>query len=178
MPGNIASRMPGAPPQGRDATGSILPQLRSTQPMNPLRPKAADGWLTLTLAAAYAGVLAVLLWTSDPFCLAGSGQGVLRHWYRTYLEPVAHLVAFVPLGCLLVAGRWPMRRRIVLGALVAYALASELLQGLVPQRTVQWADTVQNVSGLLLGAALAVAARYTTQSSAARCGPSTSSLPD
>ncbi len=146
--------------------------------MNRSHPKSPGGWLTLALAVAYAAVLAAVLWSSDPFRLAGSAQGALRQWFRAYVEPVAHLLAFMPLGWLMAVGRWPLRRGAVLGALLAYAVGSEAVQALVPQRSVQWEDALQNVAGLALGACLAAAARQIAYGSAPRCDGSTHIRPE
>ncbi|MGY1725277.1 VanZ family protein [Blastococcus sp. SYSU DS0533] len=65
-------------------------------------------------------------------------------------DKVVHLLVFAALA---VTGRWAGVPRVPLGsALLAYALGSELVQGLTPiGRTMSVPDVVADVAGMVLG---------------------------
>ncbi len=72
----------------------------------------------------------------------------------------AHFGCFFALGALTLASRLPFSRRATLAGLVGYGAAVELLQGLVPQRTVEFADFVANAAGVAAGAGAYAAAEW------------------
>ncbi|HID77955.1 MAG TPA: hypothetical protein EYP56_18410 [Planctomycetaceae bacterium] len=106
-----------------------------------------------TVCAAYWALLTVLLLVPDPAALvgldwpgrAGGGRGV-------------HFVLFLALGGLLVLGRWPVRAGWLVAAAALYGLATEALQWLVPQRSVELLDAAENLLGLLAGTLIALGA--------------------
>jgi hypothetical protein len=91
-------------------------------------------------------LLSFLLLAPDPLAVLGirrlpgppGGRGV-------------HFLMFTLLALLVLASRWPIGRRLLVGGLVAFALGTELLQGLVPHRTVEMFDLAENVLGLAAG---------------------------
>jgi VanZ family protein len=99
--------------------------------------------------AAYSVLLTLLLLLPQPLVLLGfdppSGSGSSRG---------GHFIAFTLLAVMVVVSRLPWRRARLAGALATYAVATELLQGLVPHRTVELLDLVENLLGLLAGAAI------------------------
>ena len=64
-----------------------------------------------------------------------------------------HFLVFAVLGILVLASRLPLRRALLTGLLVGYAIASELLQSLVGRDTASQ-DLLANLLGLAAGAAL------------------------
>ena len=72
---------------------------------------------------------------------------------------LAHFLAFVLLGFLVVAARWwwPLKRIIVV--LLSYAVAVELAQAVVPGRTPAVQDGLANVLGVALGTMMAAGLR-------------------
>ena len=107
--------------------------------------------LLLRLAcAAYSLLLTLLLLLPQPLVLLGfappSGQTSGRG---------AHFVTFALLATLVVMSRVPWRRNQLIAVLVSYAFATELLQGLIPHRSVELLDFVENLLGLATGAAIA-----------------------
>jgi VanZ family protein len=71
------------------------------------------------------------------------------------LEPVVHFVCFALLAALCMLSSWPVRRRWLLAVVACYAVATEAIQFLVPWRTPEWRDVLQNFAGMVCGAALA-----------------------
>ena len=65
-----------------------------------------------------------------------------------------HLVAFAVLGFLIGVSRWPLRRAWLVVLLGGYAIAVEAVQWLVPSRSVELPDFVENVVGLAAGFAI------------------------
>jgi len=103
---------------------------------------------------AYFLVLTAALLVSNPFAVAGEREDAFHELYDQYVEPVAHFVAFIPLGFLFLASGWPVRRRTRLILLAVYAVGTESLQGFIPSRTPQWQDVTQNVAGAAAGVAI------------------------
>lgn len=73
-------------------------------------------------------------------------------------DKLAHLVAWLGLAlaawpAVAVTVRWPRgaRAAVVLAACASYAVATELLQGLVPGRSTEALDAVADVTGAVLG---------------------------
>lgn len=75
--------------------------------------------------------------------------------FEQFVAPVSHLLAFLVAGflCGLVCSR--NARGIVLGVLACYAFATEGVQFLVPDRTPEWLDVLQNMLGVCAGMGLA-----------------------
>jgi len=65
-----------------------------------------------------------------------------------------HFAALAVLALLVHSSRTPIRGRLMAGLLMAYAIATELLQSLVPNRTVELADLIENLLGLAVGTAI------------------------
>ncbi len=96
--------------------------------------------------AAYGLGLTVLLLVPDPLAWLGI--------HRIAGGPPdigTHFLLFATLGVLVAAGRFPMRRVPLAVTLIGYATAVELLQSLVPKRTVQLRDLAENLLGLAAG---------------------------
>lgn len=64
-----------------------------------------------------------------------------------------HFLLFFLLAILVSGSRFPIRRRLLAGVAIVYALAIETLQLAVPTRTVEVFDYAENVFGLAAGAA-------------------------
>lgn len=103
--------------------------------------------ITRLLWVTYTAILTVFLLVPNPAALIGlsrppgppGGRGI-------------HFLFFLALGALTFAARWPIRA-IALGALlVLYAVAAETLQIVVPDRTVELLDYLENLAGLAVGA--------------------------
>jgi VanZ family protein len=101
------------------------------------------------IAILYGIVLTVLLLVPDPAALLG-----LKRFPEPPGERFAHFAFFAVLGLLACISRWPVRGWMLLAILAAYAVATELLQGLVPHRTPELIDLVEDFFGLGLGAYL------------------------
>jgi hypothetical protein len=110
-------------------------------------PRIATLSFLLYLVLLTAGLL-----LSNPFALAGSGQGWLREFYDAYLEGMGHFLGFFVLGVLASASRWPAKFGTRMMLLGAYAVATEVLQNLVPDRTPELNDLLQNLAGAAVGA--------------------------
>lgn len=96
---------------------------------------------------AYTGLVTVLLLAPDPLNLLGlSGHATLLPRDRG-----GHLLLFLAFSLLAAASRWPVSRAGLASALVGYALATEALQGFIPQRTADWADLLENLLGIAVG---------------------------
>jgi len=106
------------------------------------------------MMVAYWAVLSFFLLVPDPWGILGfdrplgskSGVGT-------------HFVAFTILGVLSAGYRLPERAKTRAALLVGYAFATELAQGLVPRRTVQWEDLAENLTGLAAAALILWAVR-------------------
>ncbi len=109
-------------------------------------------YLATALWLLYLAVLSAGLFLPDPFIMAGTEHDVLRTLYFDKVDPVGHVLAFLPLGFLSCASPWPRRGAVRLGLSVAYALASEPLQAFFPPRTPQLSDLIEDLVGLALGA--------------------------
>lgn len=73
--------------------------------------------------------------------------------YKT-IEPGLHVGLFAILGFLVGASRWRVHPMIQIGLLVTLAASSELVQFLLPNRTPRIGCSVQDVVGLVIGAAV------------------------
>jgi len=102
-----------------------------------------------TLFFAYSVLLTMLLLSRDPSRFVGE-----EIWLLHMLDSIAHLASFLVLAVLALAPKWPLPRWTVILGLVAYGGATESLQQLVPGRTGEWADLLQNLAGIAAGAAI------------------------
>ena len=97
----------------------------------------------------YCVALTVLLLTPNPLRLLGiqrlpgppGGCGI-------------HFVLFTVMTFLAYASRWPIRGAVLAGVLIGYGILTETLQRFFPPRTVELLDYVENVVGVLVGAAI------------------------
>jgi hypothetical protein len=99
--------------------------------------------------AVYGVALTVLLLVPDPAALLG-----IERTPGTASGRGTHLLFFTLLAFLVWASRWPVRRRLLAGLLITYAVATEGLQWFVPLRTVELPDLVENLLGLAAGTAI------------------------
>jgi len=116
--------------------------------------------LIRTAALAYMAALTYLLLTPRPGL-------VLRFWFlpRGPGGILLHVTAFVGLGVLASASRFPLARRWLVGLLAAYAVGIELLQFLCPPRGVELTDALGNLLGLGVGLTLGeLAVKYLSSS--------------
>lgn len=100
-------------------------------------------------ALAYLAFLTVLLVVRNPLDLFGQQQVVVAAYHA--LGVIVHFVTFFILGGLMSAARWPIGRVPLVGLLVAYAAATELIQSQIPARSADLGDFLQDVAGLALG---------------------------
>jgi hypothetical protein len=103
--------------------------------------------LIRTACVIYWMLVSFLLLAPEPLALLGirrlPGPGGGRG---------AHFLLFTLLGLLVLASRWPVGRKSLISGLVAFAVATEFLQGLVPHRSVEIFDLAENLLGLAAGA--------------------------
>ncbi len=106
-------------------------------------------WAIRVLAVAYWPFLTLMLLVPDPYALLG-----IDDFPGLSGEFGTHLVLFAVLGFLVTAA-WGVRKVSIfmLGLLVAYSAATELLQHFIPLRTPDPKDFAEDVAGLVLGAA-------------------------
>lgn len=102
------------------------------------------------MSLVYWTLLSVLLLVPNPAALVFNLRPVRE---ATEMRGV-HFLGFALLALLAHAARWPFSRRLLWTLLVAYALATESLQWLVPHRLVDPLDYAENLLGLAFGAAL------------------------
>lgn len=98
------------------------------------------------VGVAYWLLLTVLLLAPDPLVLVGIT--------RVHGPPggrMEHLLLFAILALLACASRPPLRRGLMAGLLVGYAVLTETLQTFVPTRTVELLDYLENLLGLAAG---------------------------
>ncbi len=105
-------------------------------------------WRVVCLA--YGVVLTLLLVTDVSQWFGANGNGL--RWIRM-IYPIAHLLSFFLLAVLALAARWPVPRWVLAPLLALYGAATEIVQVFVPRRTPDWADWIQDVSGIVLGVA-------------------------
>jgi VanZ family protein len=93
--------------------------------------------------------LSILLFSRDP-----------ARWVNPYgnlpellkmLMPYAHVLSFTVLSILTFAAFLPLPRWGILLVLLFYGGVSETMQGLVPSRTPEWADLIQDLAGVVAG---------------------------
>jgi len=91
----------------------------------------------------------VVLLVPDPYRLLGLTASVPRP-----PRVGTHTILFAVLGFLAATAFAPRRRLLLFELLIGYAVATELLQGLVPKRTPDFLDFVEDLLGLGLGFAI------------------------
>ena len=101
------------------------------------------------ICIAYMLLLTVLLLVPDPLALLGIPPS---HGNTSGLG--THFSVFAVLGVLVSASRPTLRTMLLVGLLICYATATELLQSLVPERDTSPLDLLENLLGLAAGAAL------------------------
>ena len=99
------------------------------------------------ICAAYWPLLTVLLLVPDPLALFG-----IRRVPSVSKGMGVHFLCFSVLGFLVLASRLRVQRVLLALLLIGYATATELLQSLVPRRTVEPRDLIENLLGLAAGA--------------------------
>lgn len=104
-----------------------------------------------TLCIVYLITLTFLLVTSNPVRILGLPED-LPFWLGQLLT-ISHFLSFLLLSVLCLTTRWPVPRWSVVLFLSLYAAVTELVQGLVPVRTPQWEDLLQDMGGIMVGAA-------------------------
>ena len=97
----------------------------------------------------YWAALSLLLLVPDPHEATGLGP-----MPPPLDEHLTHFFLLSGLAFLAHASRWPLGSRVLIAALLVYAVAIEALQGLVPPRGVEAKDFAENVLGILAGSAL------------------------
>ncbi len=75
-------------------------------------------------------------------------------WMATLVH-AGHFVAMMLLGVLVTLSRPPLSRTGLATLLLSYALMMEFLHILLPTRSFEWLDLLQNVSGVLIGMTIA-----------------------
>jgi VanZ family protein len=108
-------------------------------------------WLMRIVCIGYVVFLTLLLLTSDPSRWIGAQGGLPR--ILEVMLPIAHAISFLVLAVLALMTRWPIPRWSIVLILAVYAGMTEIIQGRVPHRTPEWADWVQDLVGIALGAA-------------------------
>ena len=123
--------------------------------------------LRLVLCGFYWLALTVLLLVPDP-------AGVLR-MRRIPVFPWGdvgiHFTAFTVLTLLVCAVRWPKPIGWLVFLLLAYAVATESLQALVPPRAVELKDYAENILGIAVGSGLYCCLRRAMHQAGARDAP-------
>ncbi len=100
-------------------------------------------------------VVTTLLLVPNPGVLVGMRQAPLARYAL-----LAHVGSFFLLSVLTLSSRLPLSVPATLAGLLFYGAAVELLQGLVPRRTVSFADFLANALGIAMGAAAYAAAAW------------------
>lgn len=122
----------------------------------PRRKRVAQRRLAFALYACF--LTALLFAAGNPLKMVGAPN----EWMRIYriFEPAAHFLFFMPLAMLALSARLPIHGGTLAVILVTYAFGTELAQELIPNRSTETADFVQDLVGLSVGAALWVTLHY------------------
>lgn len=103
-----------------------------------------------TASLGYFAVLNFLLFARVPLDLFPSAwEDAAMHY-----SPAFHLSSFMLLAVLLLAAGWPVPRATLLALMVAYSLGTELIQGLLPYRSCELSDCLNDLAGIAAGAAV------------------------
>ena len=103
------------------------------------------------LCVAYWLLLTLLLWSRDPLGWFDNSSVDAVH---DRLEPVAHFLSFGLLTLIVLSTPWRVSRGRLLMILAGYSAVTELVQALVPGRSMDGLDLLQDFSGILAGSAL------------------------
>ncbi len=98
---------------------------------------------------AYWVLLSVLLLVPDPLALLG-----IERLPGPPSRKLEHFILFTLLTVLVHASRIPIRPGILAAILITYAIGIEALQSLVPPRSVELLDLLENLAGLAAGTAI------------------------
>jgi VanZ family protein len=101
------------------------------------------------LCIAYWLLLSLLLLSRNPLAWLRGSDSLSAA--SQLVEPAAHFVCFLVLAIVAWLAAWPISRSWLPLVLSGYALATELLQRLVPGRTPDLADFYQDLAGIALG---------------------------
>lgn len=130
----------------------------------PRRSRRATIWIVRAACLGTWATVTALLLAPNPAVLMG-----LRHVPFSGYALAAHFGCFFVLGILTLASRLPSPWWATLAVLGGYGVGIELLQGLVPQRTIDFADFLANAVGIAAGVgAYAAAEWYWRRQTAAR----------
>lgn len=101
----------------------------------------------------YTALLTALLFAAgNPLTMIGAPPGWMNV-YRTF-ESMAHFLFFTPLAMLALSARLPIHGSTLAVILVTYAFGTELAQELIPKRSTETVDFVQDLAGIMVGTAL------------------------
>ena len=101
--------------------------------------------------SAYWAYLSVLLLSQDPTRWIGA-PGHVPNLLRL-LMPFAHMLSFSVLTAIALAARLPLPRWSIILSLAVYGALTEIVQGVVPCRTPEWVDWLQDLAGIAIGLA-------------------------
>ena len=82
---------------------------------------------------------------------------------------LSHLLAFVTLATLVDCARLAWNRKYMIGTLVAYAIATEAVQFIIPGRTANLVDGAANVAGIATGLAVLYVVRIIVAHRSIQC---------
>jgi hypothetical protein len=108
--------------------------------------------LMRVVCLGYLLFLTLLLLVSDPMGMVSARGPMLA--FLQHLMPMAHMLSFGVLAMLGLAARWPIPRWGIAVLLVFYAGMTEIAQSLLPPRTAELQDWLQDLAGIILGAVL------------------------
>ena len=103
-----------------------------------------------TASLVYFGVLNFLLFARVPLNLFPEAwEGAAMHY-----SPAFHLLSFTLLAVLMLAAGWPVSRTTLLALMVAYSVGTEVVQGLLPYRSCELSDCLNDLAGIAAGTAM------------------------
>ncbi len=103
------------------------------------------------LCVGYWLLLTLLLWSRDPLDWFDNSSVDAVH---DRLEPIAHFISFGLLTLIVLSTPWKISCGWLLVILAGYSAATELVQGLIPGRSMELVDLLQDLTGILAGGAL------------------------
>ena len=118
-------------------------------------PSRTHIWIVRVLCLGSWVTVTTLLLVPDPSGLVGLREGRLSGY-----STMAHIGCFFVLSTLTLASRLPFSMSATLALLMSYGGVVELLQGLVPRRTVSFNDFLANTLGIAVGAAAYATAEW------------------
>jgi glycopeptide antibiotics resistance protein len=106
------------------------------------------------VTACYAIFLTLLLWLPNP-------KELFYGWQPSeQTSGYSHLITFMLLGFLVELGRRQQSQLFWIVLLILYAFFTEIIQELLPIRTFEWHDIIQDICGIMVGLGLAVFCRF------------------